>query len=235
MYFPETAEHQSINNSFTYHDAKSQSKKLFNNQFGGANITSNNTKYYDRKSHHVLRNDAINKHSFRSLKGGYMPNGLSSEAQREIYKSMRDQYAGTYSDINLQGKYSQGNFFIPHSQSVAGPINTKNRFLSEISDANPKTEMYFKDAHNYKSNSAKKLLPINSKLDIKERKNRKLTQSLMFNQGLTFVLRKGKALPTEKYISNSMMPYTAMDYQSVQVKSNKNRQALTLSQIGPQP
>ena len=84
-----------------------------------------------------------------------------------------------------------------------------------------------------KSVSAKKLKPIHSKVDLKDKKKQKMTQSLVFNQGLTFVMRKGKVVPTEKYVSSYMMPYTSMEYQSVQLKSDANRKAIMLQEMEP--
>ena len=46
---------------------------------------------------------------------------------------------------------------------------------------------------------------------------------------------KGKVQPSEKYIYKSMMPYTnAQQFQSVQVKSSKDRHSLILQQVEAQ-
>jgi len=55
------------------------------------------------------------------------------------------------------------------------------------------------------------------------------SQSLQFNQGLSFVMVKGKVQPSEKYINKMMLPYTAAQkYTSMSIKSSLNRHFLIL-------
>ena len=87
-----------------------------------------------------------------------------------------------------------------------------------------------------RSMSSKKLRPVNyMKPSWKLDKNTLHAQSLQFNQGLSYVMVKGQVQPSEKYIYKSMMPYTnAQQFQSVQIKSSKDRHSLLLQQVEAQ-
>jgi len=57
--------------------------------------------------------------------------------------------------------------------------------------------------------STKKLRPINYlKSQVDRDRNPMKAQSLQFNQGLSYVMVKGKVQPSEKYIYKKMLPYT---------------------------
>ena len=86
-----------------------------------------------------------------------------------------------------------------------------NKYYSEMGDGVADMDLPLA-YQGMKSVSAKKLQPIASKSELRAKKNTRMTQSLLFNQNLTFVMRKGKVVPTEKYVSSYMMPYTGMDY-----------------------
>ena len=102
------------------------------------------------------------------------------------------------------------------ANSIGRGGHNVNKYYSEVGDHAAEMDMQSLQSHGLKSVSGKKLKPLfTNKKDAMDKKNRKMTQSLMFNQSLTFVLRKGKVVPTEKYVSSYMMPYTSMDYQSV--------------------
>ena len=150
---------------------------------------------------------------------------------------MKGQYMSNtrYSEMNLPQRGNQVSLYAP---GTSHGINGENahKYFSEFGDQAAEMEMQSLQSHGLKSVSGKKLKPLfTEKKAAMERKSRKMTQSLLFNQGLTFVLRKGKVVPTEKYVSSYMMPYTSMDYQSVQLRSNVNRHAIHLQQLEPVP
>lgn len=111
-------------------------------------------------------------------------------------------------------KSGQLSVYNPSTSLGKLPIRGGNKYYSEMGDGVGDIELPIA-YQGMKSVSAKKLQPIASKSELRAKKNTRMTQSLLFNQNLTFVMRKGKVVPTEKYVSSYMMPYTSMDYQSV--------------------
>ena len=105
MYFPETADHVSVNNSYTYHNHNNQ-KSLINNKFGGAGISNANQTRFVNKVNKYYQDGILRQNSFRSGKDGYMPTGMSVESKRDILKSMKDGYNNTFADMNMHKRPS---------------------------------------------------------------------------------------------------------------------------------